>query len=90
MDPDEVLRLFRQALAEHRWRDAAEAASLIDGWMTAGGDPPKTWARTRANLTRCVECGNLVPQGKLTGSAHKETCPWHARIIGARLAVGGS
>ena len=44
MDPNEVLRLFREALAEQRWHDAAEHADALDGWMTAGGFPPWSWA----------------------------------------------
>jgi hypothetical protein len=47
MDPDEVLRLFRQALAEHQWRDAVEYADALDGWMTAGGYAPEAWTRQR-------------------------------------------
>jgi len=92
MDPDEVLRLFRQALAEGRWRDAAEHADTLDGWLTAGGFPPAAWPKWRVTDRMARIMAMLNPENFKIGRG--ETIGHHrqaaAEYVRRQTVDGGS
>lgn len=43
MDPDETLRLLREAARQNDGDAAIEYFEALDEWITNGGFPPKAW-----------------------------------------------
>jgi hypothetical protein len=83
MDPNETLRLMRDALAEGDLETVAEMAEALDGWISTGGFLPDAWRYmpTGRELTQDeVDALGLSPYGPGEG-------PWREALKYVTLRV---